>query len=249
MTSDNALVSADLRQYITRVSVLPEQHFDCHKIVLVTFDCALTQNVRFKLPMPAPWSDLIIDEQHLQQGYEHAVSIESWGRTVEHTVDFAYRQTQVDHQAKPWHMTQPLPHKYRGRCQPRHPKPAKPILLTKPGRRSDYNPGEVCRAATRNKVKQVRRVANLCRTLTKYQNQVMPPQQRQDAWNEWQATLRSSPFLGAAFASQRQPHNYGQTWHFAQFLPAKRPRLTRLCCIVFSRSHFLLKDLRRRRLV
>ena len=31
--------------------------------------------------------------------------------------------------------------------------------------------------------------------------------------------------------------------------PPKRPRLTRLCCIVFARSHFLLKDLRRQRSV
>ena len=53
-----------------------------------------------------------------------------------------------------------------------------------------------------------------------------------------QPILRARPFLGAAFASQRQPHNYGQTWHFAQFLPAKTTAshtfvLYRFCAIAF----------------
>ena len=53
-----------------------------------------------------------------------------------------------------------------------------------------------------------------------------------------QPILRARPFLGAAFASQRQPHNYGQTWHFAQCLPAKTTAshtfvLYRFCAIAF----------------
>ena len=53
-----------------------------------------------------------------------------------------------------------------------------------------------------------------------------------------QPILRARPFLGTPFASQRQPHNYGQTWHFAQFLPAKTTAshtfvLYRFCAIAF----------------
>ena len=59
------------------------------------------------------------------------------------------------------------------------------------------------------------------------------------AWRHLgQPVFRARPFLGAAFASQRLPDNYGQTWNFAQFLPANTTAshtfvLYRFCAITF----------------
>ena len=202
---DNAILSHELRQHVSAVSVLPDHHFDAHQVVLVTLQSVLADTPRFRMPMPAPWSDLVIDFSHFEHAYLRAVaklgkpeSIEQWGVAIEFAVDHAYRRTQMEQQGITWTLTKPLPHKYRGRCQPRFPKPAKPILLTKPARRSDYNPGEICRARTRDKIKQVRRVASLRRTLEKYQHQIMSPEHFYGAWCDWQAILRSKA-MGPCF--------------------------------------------------
>ena len=148
--------------------------------------------------MPTPWNDLALDFKHAHAGYEKAVqtlgtphSIESWGVAIEYAVDHAYRATQCDNNQLTWEATKPLPKKYRGRCQPREPKQQTKLLLTKPGRPGDFNPGEVCRAKTRDLVRQVRRIQGLLARLQKFQHTVMTPEQYRTMFEEWQAILRS----------------------------------------------------------
>ena len=204
-TPDNALVSSQLRELICGVSVLPDHHFDCHKVVLVTIDCKPLQKKRFQCKLPSPWNELTIDFAHIAQDYQTALkfhgkpsTIEQWGQVVEHAVDLAYQATQSQNADMPGLTVQPLPKKFRGRCQPRAPQPVKPVLLARPARRHEYHPGEIRRAKTRDKVKQVRRAQSLLRILTKYQSLPMPETQFRIACYEWQALLRSKA-MGPCF--------------------------------------------------
>ena len=170
---DNALVSSNLQPFVQDVVVLPEDHFDCHKVVLITLDLHLAHAARLRLPMPAPWTDLNIDVAHMEAGYTAAVvqcgvpdTIEKWGHVVEIAADFAYRMTQQDH-GTTWCDTQSMPKKYFGRCQPRTPQPQRAPLTTLPARPGDFNPGETCRYQTRSQVKQVRRLQSLYARLNK----------------------------------------------------------------------------------
>ena len=195
---DNAVISPALQPFVRSIQVLPDPYFDCHQVVLFTLDLITAQHSRFRMPMPSPWNDLPIDYAHVELGYDKAIqnlgtpySIETWGQTVEYAVDHAYRATQCDTQHIQWDATQPLPQKYRGRCQPRVPKPQTKLLLTKPGRPGDFHPGEVCRAKTRDMIKQVRRIQGLLSRLKKFQHDAMSPDQYRVMHEEWQAILRS----------------------------------------------------------
>ena len=202
---DNALISLHLQPYLTDVSVLPTPYFDAHNVVVFSLDLEGFQATRMTMPMPAPWSDLSINYDHMSQGYDFAVqrfgqpnSIESWGMVVEEAVDFAYRTTQQEASHLSWSQTQPLPKKYTGRCQPRQPRPAKHTLVTLPSRRGDFNPGEICRKQTRAKIRQVRRIHSLEGRLKKTANVFLQPLDFKQLWDEWHAILRS-PCMNQCF--------------------------------------------------
>ena len=204
---DNALISVPLQPFLVDVSVLPTPWFDAHQVVLFTLDLQGFQTRRMKMPMPAPWSELAINYDHAQEGYARAVAtlgqpntIESWGIVVEDAIDFAFRSTQMETQSIPWAATKPVPKKYTGRCQPRQPQPAKPVLVTLPFRKCDFNPGELCRRQTRAKVQQVRRIQSLLGQLVKTQNVFLEPLRFKQLWDEWQAILRS-PCMGGCFVA------------------------------------------------
>ena len=195
---DNALVSPQLQPYLRNIRVLPDPYFDCHQVVLLQFDLQIAAQQQLRLHLPAPWYDLPISYEHFDEGYHHATqqlgppeTIEQWGVTIECAVDFAFRTTQVHNDKVPWSQTQPIPKRFRGRCQPRKPVMQGPVLFTKPGRPGDYHPGEVCRRRTRDLIKQVRRIQCLHNRLQKFQGALMSPEQFQVAFYEWHAILRS----------------------------------------------------------
>ena len=202
---DNALISMHLRPYLVDVSVLPTPWFDAHQVVLLSLDLEAFHQARFRMSMPAPWSDLEIDFGHAANGYDWVThnrgkptSIEEWGMAVEEAIEFAFRKTQQDNQGIPWSATHKMPRKYKGRCQPRQPKQTKPALVTMPSRKGDFNPGELCRQQTRAKVRQVRRIHSLLGRLSKTQNCILEPLEFKQLWDEWQAILRS-PCMGRCF--------------------------------------------------
>ena len=195
---DNAVISPGLQPFVRTIQVLPDPYFDCHQVVVFSLDLATAKQSRFRMPMPSPWNDLPIDFDHVAAGYGKAAenlgsphTIESWGIAVEYAVDHAYRAAQCDNQKIAWEAIKPLPAKYRGRCQPRTPKPQRKLLLTKPGRPGDFHPGEVCRARTRDLIRQVRRIQGLVARLQKFQDVFMTPHQFRTMYEEWQAILRS----------------------------------------------------------
>lgn len=170
---DTALISASLIPMLKSIQVHPDFLFDAHKPVILSFniDAALFQ--RYHLHMPRSWLDLPIEQHLLATAYEEVVTttgtpdtLESWGTTVEHAVDLAYRYSQQQHTQCHFDSTQPLPKAFRGRCQPAKLQAAPHRSLTKMGRPGDYNPNtEVYRFQTLRCIRQVRRVQSLRRRL------------------------------------------------------------------------------------
>ena len=195
---DNALICPALQPCLRQIQVLPDQHFDTHQVVLLRFDFQTVMQQQTRMHMPAPWSDLAISYEFVEQGYQHAIhshgtpcTITEWGQTVEHAVDFAFRATQCQEHQISWNRTKPIAKRYRGRCQPRWPTCKPPTLFTKVGRPGDFHPGEVCRRRTRDLVKQVRRLRCLFNRLLKFAGEVMAPADFQVALAEWHCILRS----------------------------------------------------------
>ena len=199
---DNAIVCPQVSRWIQNIEVLPTYFFDTHKTVV--FDLCIPQGEIFQwgLPMPKTWIGLPLETHHVQVAYDQATrdlgqptSIEDWGTTVEHSIDLAYRFTQMEHNKTSFVQTKPLPMKFQGRCKPRKPRKIFLQGLTKLAREGDFNPShEVHSYTSFHKITQVRRIQALLRRIRKQSTSVLSMQTRFEMQLEWDAILRNKSF-------------------------------------------------------
>ena len=202
-TPDNALFSPMAASWVTSIQVLTDEHFDCHKVVVfdlqIHADDAYVQTYRMpetfiKLPMHEADLHAAFTKITEQQGTP--TDLATWGKNVEKAVDLAYRTFQVKDKGCAWNVTQGIPKKFRGRCQPSQ-LVCHPIKSHfKMGRPGDYQPPlEIHTYSTQAKVKQIRRIQSLLFLLRK--SEWEEPQYTQ-AWGLWHAILRSKSFGGVS---------------------------------------------------
>ena len=197
---DQALLSPELVSRYRGSQVLNEWHFDAHKVVC--FDLA-TQSMLKELHwgLPKSWTELPIEVECFEPAYEavrrdwgQPQTLEEWGQTIEHSVDLAYRWSQMNQSKVPFSATKGLPRAYRGRCCQRVPKQRRPPCILRRARAGDFNPSvEVVLPRHVKQVRQVRRLQALVRRLKKYGDEV-PLAQLVSLQREWDAILRCDAF-------------------------------------------------------
>ena len=194
-TPDNCLCCPFAASQISKIQVLETFMFDCHSPVLVDFQVDPKTFATQALSLPKSFLELPIDLSYMDSAYSQAstnakpVTLEDWGRVVEHAADLAFRQTQADTGV---HHIQGLPRAYRGRCQPKTLKKIPFQAMVRPGRPGDYNPlTEVHTFQGQRMVTQVRRLQSLVRGLSR------PTPNLQVLQREWTACLRDTSFEGS----------------------------------------------------
>ena len=193
---DNGLFCPRTAAMVSSIQVHREFMFDAHNPVIVDLQIPHTQTTEQRLPMPKSFLDLPIDFSHMDAAYHEAlqingtpVTIEDWGKQVEHAVDIAYRKSQTTTAHR---QTQGLPKAYRGRCQPKPLKQLPMKALLKPARPGDYSPlFELHSWQAQKMVRQVRRLQSLMRGLSR-------PQPNQAVLlADWKACLTDTSFHGS----------------------------------------------------
>ena len=201
-TPDNALFSPNAASWVSRVQVIQDEIFDCHKVV--TFDLMIPEEDAFvqSYRIPETFLKLPMHEADLHEAYSmvtqqcgQPLDLTTWGQQLEMAVDHAYRKFQVKEEGYQWTETKGMPKRYRGRCQPtqivQHPVRSH----FKVGRPGDYKPPmEIHTYQTQAKVKQLRRIHALLFLLRK--KDWAEPQHSQ-AWGLWHAILRCKAFHGS----------------------------------------------------
>ena len=198
---DNALFSPVAASWVINVQVLPDEHFDCHRVVIfdlsIPADDAFVQSYKVPetfLKLPMHESDLHDAYHHLSEHLGDPPDLIEWGQRIEHAADIAYRGFQVKDTGCQWNETVGMPKKFRGRCKPtrltNHPVKSH-FKLGRPG---DYQPEiEVHTYRTQAKVKQIRRLQALAFLLRKGG---WASAQETQAWGLWHAILRCNAFDG-----------------------------------------------------
>ena len=175
---DNAVCCPKVQQWISDITVLQDQIFDAHKVVIFELTIPESSNYRTHMPLPKSWLSLPIDEDSLPSNYDSAVhrlgtpqTFEEWGECVEYAVDLSYRCSQVKHQPDQ-SGAKPLPASFRGRCKPRKIVRTLIRVLTPTSRPGDFQPEhEITKFATLKQIVQLRRITSLLRRVKKYEDE------------------------------------------------------------------------------
>lgn len=187
-TPDGALCSLQMAPFISRIHVLPDYHFDVHKVILVDADFPTGTTIQNRFHMPRTFLEFEMDTEqvakHFQAQSEKAETLAQWGKQVENAIHETLKQD-------PQH-PRGLPKAFRG-CGKRPRFKQVPIrTLTPAARAGDYHPpSEVHTFATRRKVQQCRRLQSLVHGLAKSNH---TDKQLANMQGEWAAILKCVEF-------------------------------------------------------
>ena len=183
--NDTCIIHRALAQRVQDVNVLCNPAFDAHSPMVVSF--GLKAQVCPSIPwrVPHSWADFDVQPENLDQLYRcasvdihHSIAaIDSaekgdealldWSRCVESAVD---RSLQLQHAMDPIrHPTKCLPDFAKGRCKGLRLRPNQSNAV-KNDKFGGFNPsGEIFKVQNKMKIKQVRRIKSLIRTLEAFQ--------------------------------------------------------------------------------
>ena len=186
--NDTLLIPTCLQKEVTSIQVLQDCHFDKHAPLMVTFNVVHECPYKMKWKMPKSWKDLQIPRILVQGQYEKMIHKRNFIQQIsDTTLDFdeliltwsQICEAAVDEALKEHHMIDPtnqhlkgLSKKFRGRCIPRERVKVKmqnPVRYASDG---SYNPSALAfTSMAKHKVKQVRRIQSLHRSMKNHFSQ------------------------------------------------------------------------------
>ena len=183
--NDTCIVHRALAQRIQKVCIDFNPAFDAHSPMKVNLDLKAQDCYSIPWRVPHSWADFDVQPENLEQMYSFASenirqtieSIDSaesgeaalleWSRCTEKAVD---RSLQLQHTMDPIrHPTKCLPDFAKGRCKGLQSRAVKTGAV-KNDKFGGYNPnGEIFKTQNKQKIKQVRRIKSLIRSLESFQ--------------------------------------------------------------------------------
>lgn len=194
---DNAILSKELRPFLTHINVLEATWFTTHRPVALSFCFPIKPILTKVLRQPKTWIGLGVDQEDIQKVMpllatcDAPTTLEEWGKQVEFAVDLA-----IQH-AKPCTFpVSKLPKKYRGRCMPCSPVKTSLTSQLRPARNGEYDPeNEVFCIATKRCIKQLRRIQSLQRRMKKVETEgCVWFRAQQELQTEWKKILHCTCF-------------------------------------------------------
>ena len=214
--NDTCILHRDLAQRVSDVQVRQNPAFDAHSPMFVTLDLQAHVCPRIPWKVPTSWADFDILPENLSSMYSFAsanlqqsidsicsaetgeAALVAWSKSVEKAVD---RSLQVQHVMDPVrHPSKCLPDHAKGRCQGLDFRSQKSSAV-KNDKFGGYNPsGEIFKMCNKLKIKQVRRIKSLIRTIEAFhkrcpnQDIYSDPDVYRQLQGEWDNICRAKGF-------------------------------------------------------
>ena len=209
--NDTAILHPWVSQYLVSADVLTSHQIGDHSPLILDFNFDIPNENGFSWRLPQCWArfapapDKIAFHYHqLKHLYAHnpicssndvTDALTQWSSHIEHAIDSAFKE--LHHHDPVRHPWNGLPKKFKGRCQPPKCNDNAPPTSVGGDRPGGYNPPcEIFSTTPKLKVKQVRRLTSLMRSIKACSND--NPQRTADLIQEWKTIL--------------QAKGYGKTW-------------------------------------